>query len=53
MSYLHDCKYNFGTRFGCITEPIRDEEDGFGFGYHPMFYRFHRYIPRRRMWRFW
>jgi hypothetical protein len=51
MNYLDDCIYNFGTRYGCITEPVREEE--FFPRYHPMFYRFHRYIPRRRMWRYW
>ncbi|MCL2357955.1 MAG: hypothetical protein FWC70_12525 [Defluviitaleaceae bacterium] len=28
----------------------REEQDEPVMRYHPMYYRFHRYIPRRRMW---
>jgi len=52
MNYLSNCTYHFGNRFGCITEPIDDVED-FGMFYPPMYYRFNRYVPRRRMWRWW
>jgi len=52
MGYLHNCTYHFGNRFGCITEPIKEEEE-FLPVFPPMYYRFHRHIPRRRLWRWW
>jgi len=55
MSYLQDCKYSYGSMYGCINEPIVEEEFGYPYRYpyYPMFYRFHRYIPRRRLWGGW
>jgi len=53
MNFLHNCTYHFGNRFGCITEPIVEEEENFGFYYPPLYYRFNRHIPRRRLWRWW
>jgi len=49
--FLGDCRYHFGNRF----EPfeIDEPEEDFRFRRHPMFYRFNRYIPRRRMWMGW
>jgi len=49
MSYLHGCKYHFGNRFD-FGKAERKEEEAVQFRYHPMYYRFHRYIPRRRLW---
>jgi len=54
MGFLDNCTHHFGNRFGCINEPIVEEED-FGFFFPPMFHRFNRFrrFPRRRMWRRW
>ncbi|MCL2198005.1 MAG: hypothetical protein FWB80_03685 [Defluviitaleaceae bacterium] len=52
MSFLHGCKYHFGNRFefGKLEEEI---EEPIQFRYHPIYYRFHRHIPRRRLWMRW
>jgi len=47
--FLHDCTYHYGNRFDLFTEPV-DEVESFETNFPHMYYRFHRYIPRRRLW---
>ncbi|MCL1877816.1 MAG: hypothetical protein FWF80_03075 [Defluviitaleaceae bacterium] len=51
LGFLCDCRFRYENRFGPFNERNSEEEfDEFRFRHHPMFYRFHRYIPRRRLW---
>jgi len=49
MGFLHGCTYHFGNRFNRFA-PLIEEKEEVVPRYHPMYYRFNRYIPRRRMW---
>lgn len=49
MGFLHNCTYHVGNRFDRFAPLAKEEESRPRF--HPMYYRFHRYIPRRRLWR--
>jgi hypothetical protein len=49
FGFLNDCVMHYGNKFG----PFEKEEELPRMRFHPMYYRFHRYIPRRRLWMGW
>ena len=50
MGYLHGCTYHMGNRFNRFAPLLEEKEEEVVPRYHPMYYRFNRYIPRRRVW---